>query len=183
MSATFNTAPKTQNSTHNRTMEKHTIQISSTEILQRIYTHTYYTGEARKYAGVPANLAAALQASDSNKDILLQHIQSSIAEAARILTRYLGICTTQHNHQDLLTTIIIETPSNYPAECIPQIAQTIEEYSTMRALEQWLAQNKPDEAVAATREAELSSMHLRELTSLRRRPLNNARTADSNIEL
>lgn len=53
----------------------------------------------------------------------------------------------------------------------------------MRALGQWLAQNKPDEAVAATREAELSSMYLRELTSLRRRPLNNARTADSNIEL
>ena len=164
-------------------MKKHTIQISCTKILQRIYTHTYYTGEARKAAGVPAHLAASLQASDSNRDILLQHIQSSIAEAAKILTRYLGICTIEHDCEDTVTAISIETPSNYPDECIPQIAQTTEEYATMRALGQWLAQNKPDEAAAATQEAQLSSMYLRELTSLRRRPLNNARTADNNIEL
>ena len=95
----------------------------------------------------------------------------------------MGICTIEHDCEDTATAISIETPSNYPDECIPQIAQTTEEYATMRALGQWLVQNKPDEAAAASQEAQLSSMYLRELTSLRCRPLNNARTADNNIEL
>ena len=159
------------------------ITISYNRILQRIYLHSYYTGEARKAGGVPPHLAATIQASDSNSDILTQLIDSSIAETTNTLTRYLGICTAQHDNEKAETALSIEIPENYPRECLQQIAQAIEEYATMRALGQWLIQNKPDEAVAAVQETQMAAMRLRELMSLRKRPCKHPSTPDNNIAL
>lgn len=164
-------------------MKKGIIHIEHTKILERVHTHTYYIGEARKTAGAPPHLAAELQTSYSNKDILTQHIHTSIAETARMLTRYLGICSIKHNNETFCSTLFIKVPPNYPPECIPQIARTVEKYIVMRTLEQWLMQCKPDEAPSAGQESRIAAAELRELLSVRLRPGNRENLNDNNIEI
>ena len=164
-------------------MKKEIIHIEHTKMLQRVYTHTYYIGEARKAAGVPPHLAAELQTSDSNRDILTQHIHTSIAETARMLTRYLGICSTKHNDATFCSTLFIKIPPNYPIACMPQIARSVENYIVMRTLEQWLMQCKPDEAAPASQEAKIAAVDLRELLSIRQRPGSREHLNDNNIEI
>ena len=163
-------------------MSHQRISINNTQLLQRVCVHTYYTGEARKSSGLPPQLTAQLQASNSNRDILTQHINLSIAEATKMLTRYLGICTAQRTSPEE-TTIDIETPVNYPAECVPQIKEAIEDYCIMRTLGQWLTQIKPDEANAAANEAQMAMMRLRELMCIRKRPRCTNSSSDNSIEL
>ena len=164
-------------------MKRERIEIGHKRVLQRIYTHTYYVGEARKAAGTPPYLAAGVQASDSNRDMLTQHIHTSIAEAADMLTRYLGICSTRYSNESDTTALYIETPPNYPAGCIAQMAQAIEEYATARTLGQWLMLSKPDEAAFAVEEAQTAATRLRELLSIRLHPGRCNQQHDNNIEL
>lgn len=164
-------------------MNTERIEIDYRNILQRIYTHTYYTGESRKTAGAPPHFAARIQASDSDKRALTHHIHLAIAEATKMLTRFLGICTTIHDESTSQTNITIELPLNYPTECIRQIAVAIEDYATMRTIGEWMTQNKPDEATLAAEGAQMAAMRLRELMSIRKRPYPRTHKDDNNIEI
>lgn len=164
-------------------MKRKNIEINHIKILERIYTHTYYTGESRKAAGAPPHFAARMQASNSDKAALTHHIRLALSEVATMLTRYLGLCTTKYHSDTQSTIFTIETPLNYPHECMEAMGETIENYAVMRTLAEWLTQNKPDEAAAAAEEAQISTLHLRELMSTRKRPTTEHHNHDNNIEL
>lgn len=156
--------------------QKIILKLRNSKVLQRIATHTYYTGEARKAAGAPPMAAAHIQASDDDSRQLIDHLTSACNEIALLLSTYIAICHTQESDEPTaqgnqrVTLFILEAPANYPTECSRDIEQTIENYAVARTLQQWLVQNKPDESIPAANEAQQHLTTLRQMAALRLRP-------------
>ena len=143
------------------------IKFNKQSVLERIKTHCYYTGEARKQIGYPETLAAAMQAGDDDDEQLNDHIKAALCEAAKLLSQLLPSCR-MHQGSDTLFTIVV--PHNFPTETVSLLESTIEYFSIMHTLQLWLSQHKPDEANIASGEAQKTLYHLRELLSIRKRP-------------
>lgn len=156
--------------------QKIILKLRNNKVLQRIATHTYYTGEARKAAGAPPMAAAHIQASHDDNRQLGDHLAVACNEIAQLLSTYIAICHTQESDEaaaqghERVTLFILEAPANYPKECARDIEQTIENYAVARTLQQWLVQNKPDESLPAANEAQQHLTTLRQMAALRRRP-------------
>ena len=151
------------------------IKLSRKALLDRIKTHCYYTGEARKQIGYPEQLAAAIQAGDDDYNQLNDHTKTAISEIAKLLSRFLGVCSTSERgdaaHPDIFDIIFtLQTPHNFPNEICSQLELTIENFATMRTLQLWLAQHKPDEANTLSGEVQQALFSIRELLSIRKRP-------------
>lgn len=152
------------------------LKLKNNKILQRIATHTYYTGEARKAAGAPPMAAAKIQASSDDEQQLSDHLTIACNEVMQLLSSYIAICHTRNSEEyseqgnETVTLFILKPPSNYPTECLKDIEQTIENYVVARTLHQWLLQNKPDESIAAANEAQQHLTKLRQMAALRKRP-------------
>lgn len=156
-------------------MKKAKLTIKPYIVIERIKTHSYYTGEARKQAGYPPLLAAAIQASDDEIDQLNDHMQLSVAEIGKILSRYLAECHTMKNidkEQPDISSIdfSLTIPQNFPCHILPQIEQAIENYITMRTLHLWLSQQKPDEANIISNETQQIVYQICEMLTMRKRP-------------
>ncbi len=169
-------------------MKEIKLTLSIKKAIQRIELHSYYTGEARKKAGIPEELAAGMQASTDDSVQLNDHISSTIGELSRIISRFFGICSVRYiqNIDDNNTQSVefsLTPPFNYPIETIPQITEAMENYAVMRTLYLWLLQHKPDEAGAVGNEAMLHSNHLRELFALRKRPKKITKREDNIVKL
>ena len=151
-------------------------KLNNKRVRQRIETHTYYTGEARKNSALPPMTAARMQASSDDTTQLTDHLTVACNEIARLLSTYIAICHTQESDEPTaqgnqrVTLFILEAPANYPKECARDIEQTIENYAVARTLQQWLVQNKPDESLPAANEAQQHLTTLRQMAALRRRP-------------
>ncbi len=156
--------------------EKIILKLRNNKVLQRIGTHTYYTGEARRAAGAPPMAAARMQTSDDDSRQLSDHLAVACNEIAQLLSTYIAICHTQKSDEatlkglETVTLFILEPPANYPKECASDIEQSIENYAVARTLQQWLVQNKPDESIPAANEAQQHLTTLRQMAALRRRP-------------
>lgn len=144
-------------------------------VRQRIETHTYYTGEARKGAMMTPAAAAMMQASDDDSTQLSDHLMIACGEISRLLSRYIAICHIEQrkaidNSKEKITFFTLEVPANFPTEISSDIEAAIENYAVARVLQQWMAQHKPDETVLAANEVQQHTATLRELTLQRKRP-------------
>ena len=151
------------------------IKLNNKRVRQRVETHTYYTGEARKNSAVPPLTAARIQASDDDATQLTDHLAVACSEIARLLSTYIAICHTQQRKAldesgDIITFFTLEIPANFPMEITDELEQAIENYAVARVLQQWMAQHKPDEMVIAANEVQQHTATLREFISLRKRP-------------
>ena len=155
------------------------------DIARQIQLHSYYTGEARKAAGITPSFAARIQASDSENDIITRHMRTAILECSKLLSRYFSVCTTKEVEDDgsSTTEFHMQPPRNFPHECIPQLEDSMANYVAMRALQQWLAQNKPDEAVSVAEEVRAAANNMRETMSLRNRPHKNIQKKKRSIDI
>lgn len=156
-------------------MKKRKLTLDHNNVLQRIYTHSYYTGEARREIGFPEKAVAKLQASNDDKEQLCDHMNTPIGEITRMLSRYFALCRNETEVSETTdeiknTIFIIDIPQNYPDETVPQLEMMIENYAVMRTLQLWMQQHKPDEAVIATGEIQQIIFNLREMFALRKRP-------------
>lgn len=155
-------------------MREITITVSPRKVMQRIYTHTYYTGEARKVAGTPMRHAAGIQASEDDATQLDDHLQTAIGEIAGLLSRQLAICRCNedidNDSGERIVCLSFIPPQNYPRESLPQMEKIIENYVVMRTLQQWMAQHNPPEQTQPANEAEVAMQQLRGVLSLRKKP-------------
>lgn len=156
-------------------MKKIKVKLKKSRLLERVQTHCYYTGEARKQIGFPEPLAAAIQASDDDTAQLNDHIGVAAGEVAKIVSRFLAACSTVENgnasHPDIFETEFnLSVPDNFPDETISLLTTAIENYCVARTLQLWLAQHKPDESAIIANEAQQAMYNIRELLSVRKRP-------------
>lgn len=156
-------------------MKRRKLVLSPDNVLQRIYTHSYYTGEARKQVGYPEKASANLQASVDDKEQMNDHMHIPINEIARMLSKYFATCNMAYesSNEDSTTAnicFVIDAPQNYPDEALAPLQAMIENYTVMRTLQLWMLQQKPDEAPIAASEVQQTAFNLREMFALRKRP-------------
>lgn len=157
-------------------MKPITLKLKPQNILQRIHTYTFYTGETKRETGIPAMLAARMQTSQDDSTQLLDHLKTAIGEVSRILSHYLATCTTINDgdieHPEVYTILFkIKIPDNYPEESLNQIEETIENYATSRTLQLWMSQHSPADNITISEESQKHMLILRELCSQRTRPM------------
>ena len=150
-------------------------KLNNKRVRQRIETHTYYTGEARKNSALLPMTAARMQASSDDTTQLTDHLTVACNEIARLLSTYIAICHIQQREAldesgDTITFFTLEIPANFPVEITDEFETAIENYAVARVLQQWMAQHKPDEMVITANEVQQHTATLREFASLRKRP-------------
>lgn len=166
---------------------KTVIKLNTKNVHQRLQTHTYYTGEARRDAGVPHPFAARMMAGNDDEVQIDDHISSAVQEVAATLSRLLSPCEVerikQSEEEQWTVLFILHTPANFPHEANEMLSESIENYTVYRTLQLWLMQHKPDEAMLAAQEAQMHAMRIREIMSVRTRPRTRKRKNCNNIEL
>ncbi|MBQ3189335.1 MAG: hypothetical protein IJB60_07895 [Bacteroidaceae bacterium] len=167
---------------------KASIKIEIRDIILQLQTYTYYTGEARKNAGLPARLASDIQASDNEVAQLYDHLNVAFDEIATLISRYLSFCNTKEiENPDAPHSNIIcysfHLPHNYPIECVEQIKRAAIGYAVKRAAQQWFTQCKPDEAMNINSELQSQLIHLREILTMRKQPFINERQGKKQIDI
>lgn len=166
-------------------MKKEILTIRHKDIMQRLFLHSYYRGEAHKTAGMPKHFSAGIQASESDSDMLENHILTAITECVKLLSRYFAVCSVKKidENESRITELHLQPPCNFPRESLSQMEQCIGNYIVMRTLQQWLAQHKPDDSLLAAEEVKSSTIDIRETASLRKRPCRTAHKSNKSIEL
>ncbi len=163
------------------------LRVSHKNIEQRIQIYTYYTGEARKEMGIPERLAAQIQASVDDDTQLGDHIDIAIGELYNIISHYFICChgeeIANETDSDKTYWYTISTPETFPEEVIPQIEKNMENYAAKRALQQWFQQHRPEEAAIPAAEAQTLSYQMRELLTLRKRPVAETNNSNNLIDL
>ena len=154
---------------------KENIKISSHEVEQRVFTYSYYVGEARRNSGTPIKMAANIQASSDDHVQMNDHINVATSELIKIINCY--FCPCKHSnkkddtHDGYIILIFSLTPPQYfPAHLFEELKKTMINYLVMRTLQQWILQHKPDEAVITATETEKITLQLRELMNTRVKP-------------
>lgn len=150
-------------------------KLHNKKVLQRVETHTYYTGEARKNGMMPPMAAANMQASGKDGIQLTDHLLVACSEIARFISSYIAMCRIQQRESidgsgDVITFFTLDVPSNFPTDIIGELEPVMENYAVSRVLQQWMAQHKPDEMVLAANEVQQHTATLRGLASMRKRP-------------
>ena len=168
-------------------MKEIKLRVRHKNIEQRIQLFTYYTGEARKEAGLPERLAAKIQASSDDEAQLTDHIETAITELGTYISQYFTSCYTEKiNEGDSNETIYKFTtivPESFPQTALGQIEQSMESYIVKRTLQQWLQQHHPEESGIPAGEAQTLAFQLRELFTLRTKPCIESERPNNIIEL
>ena len=164
------------------------LKISSYDVEQRVFTYSYYVGEARRNSGLPIKLAASMQASPDDHVQLSDHMDTAVAELVKMINSSFCICTSStvadDEHRGYTTLQFMLVPPQYfPMHLIGELQKTMTSYLVMRTLQQWILQHKPDEAVITTSETEKLTMQLRELMNCRVKPRKAQNVTKTNIEL
>ena len=164
------------------------IAISAHEIAQRVFTYSYYAGEARRSSGHPLKLVAGLQASDDDREQLLDHMNIAAAELDKIINCYFcagNLRTENDAEHDGYTTLKFSLlpPQYFPKSRFEELQQTMGNYIVMRTLHQWILQNKPDEAAITAGEIEKLTLQMRELMNIRVKPRRIEKRNKNRIEI
>lgn len=168
---------------------KKEITLSSYNIEQRLFTYSFYVGEARRAVGTPMQLTAGIQASSDDHTQISDHTHIAVTEILTLMNRFLALCsnnvTDDSNHEGhLLFKLTFTPPRNYPEEMLGELQRTMESYMVMRTLNMWMLQHKPDEALLTASEAEKLVVRLRELMCCRTKPrLSEKKKRTKNIEI
>lgn len=164
------------------------IAISTHEIAQRVFTYSYYVGEARRGSGHPLKLVAGLQTSDDDREQLLDHMKIAAAELDKMINCYFctgNLCAKDDAEHDGYTTLNFSLlpPQYFPKNRFEELQQMMENYMVMRTLHQWILQNKPDEAAITAGETEKFTLQLRELMNIRVKPRRIEKRNKNRIEI
>lgn len=167
---------------------KKSIIIELQDIIRRLQTYTYYTGEARKKSGFPLQLASDIQASDNDTIQLYDHIDNVCNEAAAYISRYLSLCNLKITETDDCNNsrsacFSVELPHNFPIECIEQLKTSIINYAVTRTAQQWLTQFKPDEGMYINNEVQSRLIQLREVLTQRNLPYTKGKRGKKILEI
>ena len=167
---------------------KKEITLSSYNIEQRLFTYSFYVGEARRAVGTPMQLTAGIQASSDDHTQISDHTHIAVTEILTLMNRFLALCsnnvTDDSNHEGhLLFKLTFTPPRNYPEEMLGELQRTMESYMVMRTLNMWMLQHKPDEALLTASEAEKLVVRLRELMCCRPKPRLSEKKKRTNIEI
>lgn len=164
------------------------LKVLHKNIEQKIQTYTYYTGEARKEAGIPERLAAQMQVSSDDSLQINDHIDNAIAELGNLISRYFAICSiedrsdeTTNNERVHIFSLLV--PAMFPQTALAQIENSMESYAVKRALQQWLLQHRPEEAAIPAAEVQAIVLQLRELFALRKKPVIELKDPNKIIDL
>ena len=164
------------------------ITLSGYNIEQRLFTYSYYVGEARHSIGAPMQQTAGIQASSDDHTQIGDHIRMAMTEIVNLINRYMATCScaekndTEHDGHELFTLSFIP-PTNYPGELLEELQKAMESYVVMRTLAMWMTQHKPDEAILTSSEADKLSLQLRELMNCRNKPRKAVTRRRKNIEI
>ena len=164
------------------------IAISTYEIAQRVFTYSYYVGEARRSSGLPLKLAVGLQASSDDSEQLGDHINIAAGELDKMINCYfcqgalLVKNDEQHDGYSTLKFILI-VPQYFPKNRFEELRRAMENYIVMRTLQQWMLQHKPDEAAIISAETEKTTLLLRELMNSRIKPRRIEKRNKNRIEI
>ena len=166
---------------------KEDIKISSYEVEQRVFTYSYYVGEARRSSGLPLKLAASIQASSDDHLQLNDHMTVATSELVKIINSISCVCshyTQPDEMHDGYTLLIFSLmlPQYFPVHLVGELKNTITTFLVMRILQQWFLQHKPDEATIIAAETEKIVIQLRELMNSRTKPYKIKRRTN-NIEI
>ena len=164
------------------------ITVFQYNVEQRLFTYSYYVGEARKATGSPVLQTSIMQASSDDRAQLLDHLRMALTDVIRFMNRYLQSCGCEavpdasHEGYEVykLTFLLHE---RFPENLLPQLQQSVESYLVMRTLNMWMLQHKPDEALLTAAEADKQLVQLRELMNSRTRPQAAKRRTRKNIEI
>ena len=164
------------------------IKISSYDVEQRIFTYSYYIGEARRNNGVPLKLAASIQASSDDHIQINDHINVATSELIKLINCHFCTCKQRtendETHKGYIIHIFLLTPPQYfPENLLDELQKTMINYLVMRTLQQWILQHKPDEAAITASETEKLTIQLRELMNCRTKPRKAKRKPKNNIEI
>lgn len=168
-------------------MKEINITINESDIMSRIFAESGYTALARAKSGMPERFTDIVQATDDDRSTIRRFIADSMGEAAGTITRYMSPCTVRYIGDEYGSngTIYVRfvVPQNSPDDMAQMVKESITVLSTARSLQHWMLMVKPDEANIHQGKAQGELLRIRELLSLRARPVKGSDTDDNIIDL
>lgn len=144
------------------------IQITKENVIGKVKTSTYYTGEARKVVDGMLEVGTKLQASDDDTDFLDDAYNEAMGKLAVTLTRTAGPTAFTSGTPDTFT---IMSQANFNDSIIPALKTTCETYLSDYILFVWLSAMKPDEASVFSQKLALDESDIRNLACERKKPV------------
>lgn len=149
-----------------------TITITRAGVCGRIFAATAYTARAREAMGTPPTITERMLATADDNAILCTLIENSVNEIHSEIARYHPGSTTEFSEDESGGHYIfnIKVPANYPTDNEKQLQQSIESNIAGRALQEWYANIKPDEAAMTAARIQNDTMTLQALLTQRIKP-------------
>ena len=162
------------------------IVLSMHDMQVEVFRHCYYIGVSRCEGGAPVKLATAIQPSTDDRQQIEKHIMAGTDEVIRLISRYFSQCNKVvnddgNNEGYQVVKLTATPPHNFPSGLNDTLRNTVERYIVMRAVNLWLQQTMPDEAVIPAAETEKAANELRELMVCRRSPRRENNKPNTNI--
>lgn len=144
------------------------IQITKEDVIGKVKTSTYYTGEARKSIDGLLEVGTKIQASDDDTDFLEDAYNEAAAKLTVTLTRTAGPATFTSGSPDKFT---VMGQANFNDTVISALQSTCETYLSDYILFVWLSAMKPDEANVFAQKLSVDEKDIRNLACERKKPV------------
>ncbi|MBR3616182.1 MAG: hypothetical protein IKL56_06125 [Bacteroidaceae bacterium] len=168
-------------------MKEVIITINGGDIADRIFSESAYAALARAKSGLPERFTDIVQATEDDRNLIERFIIESVNEVAGIISRYMSSCSITYMQTEENTggTIYIRftIPQNCPDSMATSLKESITSFAAARSLQHWMLTVKPDEANIHMSKAQNDIARIRELLSLRTRPVMGTAEDENIIEL
>lgn len=168
-------------------MKEVIITINGGDIADRIFSESAYAALARAKGGLPERFTDIVQATEDDRNLIERFIIESVNEAAGIISRYMSSCSVTYMQTEENTGGTIYIRFTIPQNCTDSMATSLKEsitsFAAARSLQHWMLTVKPDEANIHLSKAQNDIARIRELLSLRTRPVMGTAEDENIIEL
>lgn len=168
-------------------MKEVIITINGGDIADRIFSESAYAALARAKSGLPEHFTDIVQATEDDRNLIEKFIIESANEVTGIISRYMSSCSVTYMQTEENTggTIYIRftIPQNCPDSMATSLKESITSFAAARSLQHWMLTVKPDEANIHLSKAQNDIARIRELLSLRTRPVMGTAEDENIIEL
>lgn len=125
-----------------------TLALTATMLFAKLKKQSYYLGEALKSNPQIRDLAAKIQASDDEDDLIQDLIHDGATKVGNILSREIGNTTSSWDITGkTAVTYTIKTVANFMDSQNELLKETMLKYISSYVLSEWLSLIKPDESV------------------------------------
>ena len=142
--------------------------ITKEMIGKRIFATSAYTARARESLGTLPAITERMLATADDTAVLNPLIDDSINEVFTFIVRYLPESIVEFCNDGYR--FAIKAPENFPADNGGKLKQCIESYIADRALQEWYANVKPDEAAITSARTQNEAATLQALLTQRVKP-------------